>query len=279
MAQDVEQAGGISPHTLPSEEFFAERRAALARQYYALPIYGSPAFWTMLEGRQKDKQALPLEVLVKVLRDADVRDDKQARHRLCTIIITRVQASNEQWVRQALASIHMQADERHDLAADLYADLCELLLHMLLDPSHIFWEENFLHSLRFARKHAYKSFLRREGYLTSSSSAGRRVPHILLESLERFGNQTGRMLDIRDEEAEQAFDRVEQVDFAATLMHLPAHQRAVVWLIFFEGHTTKTASRLLDTSERTVRNRLRAALTQLREVFETEQEVVDGESA
>lgn len=279
MAQDVEQAGGISPHTLPSEDFFAERRAALARQYYTLPIYGSSAFWTLLEGRRQEKQALPLEVLVKVLRDADARNDEQARRRLCAIIIARVQTSNEQWVRQALAGIHVLADERRDMAADLYADLCELLLHVLLDPAHVFWEENFLQSLRFARKHAYKSFLRREGFLIASSSAGRRVPHILLESLERFGNQTGRVLDIRDERAEQAFDRVEQGDLAATLMHLPVHQRAVVWLIFFEGHTTKSVSRLLDTSERTVRNRLRAALTQLREVFGTEQEVVDGESA
>ncbi len=293
MAQDVKRAEDISPHMLPSETFFAERRAALTRQYYALPAYGSRAFWTHLEGRQEDTQTLPLEVLVKVVREADARDDKKTRRRLCTIILARVQTSNEQWVRQVLASIYVQADERRDMVADLYADLCELLLRTLIDPNQTFWEENFLHSLRFARQHAYKSFLRREGHLISNS--GRRVPRSLLESLEHFSKPTRKKwfsrdedadqtnststLDIRDERAEQAFEQVEQADLLATLMLLPMHQRTVVWLIFFEGHTTKTVSTLLKTSGRTVRNRLRAALTQLREVFEAEQEVVDGEGA
>ncbi|MGH2480129.1 MAG: RNA polymerase sigma factor, partial [Ktedonobacteraceae bacterium] len=277
VAQDVEQTEGISPHTLSPEALFAERRAALARQYHTLPAYNSPTFWTLLEGCQEDEQVLPLEVLVKVLREAGARKDEQTRRRLCEIIITRVQTSNELWVRQVLASTRILAGERRDMAADLYADLCELLLRALLDPTHSFWEENFQHSLCFARKHAYESFLRREGRLISNP--GKRVPRILLESLERFGTQADRMLDIRDEHAEQALYRVEQANLAATLVHLPVHQRAVIWLIFFEGQTTKTVGTLLDISERTVRNRLRAALTQLREVFEAEQEVIDGESA
>ena len=276
MAQDVEQTEGISPHTLSPEALFAERRAALARQYHTLPTYSSPTFWTLLEGCQEDEQALPLEVLVKVLREAGARKDELARRRLCEIIIARVQTSNELWVRQILASTRVLADERRDMAADLYSDLCELLLRALLDPTHSFWEENFQHSLRFARKHACESFLRREGRLISP---GRRVPRTLLESLERFGKEADRTLDIRDEHAEQALYRVEQTNLAATLVHLPVHQRAVIWLIFFEGQTTKTVGTLLGISERTVRNRLRAALTQLRKVFEAEQEVIDGESA
>lgn len=277
VAQDVERVGGASPHTLSPEALFAERRVTLARQYHALPTYGSPDFWTLLEGYQEDGPTLPLEVLVKVLREAVARGDEQSWRRLCESIIARVQSSNEQWVKQALASTTLLASERQAMAADLYADLCELLLRVFMDPAQHFWEENFQHSLRFARKHAYESFLRREGRLISGP--GRRVPRRLLESLDRYGGRADKTLEIRDERAEQALYTVEQADLAALLLHLPVHQRAVIWLIFFEGHTTKAVATLLDISDRTVRNRLRAALAHLREIFEAEQEIIDGESA
>ncbi|HEU5383955.1 MAG TPA: sigma factor-like helix-turn-helix DNA-binding protein [Ktedonobacteraceae bacterium] len=282
MEKDVEQAGKEASPDVSPDAFFAARRVALTRQYDELPVYDSTAFWSLLENGQEGGRMLPLEVLVKVLRAAVFRADEQARRRLFMIIVARLQYANEQWVKQALSCSGLLVGEWRTMAADLYADLCELLLRLLVDPEQRFWEENFQHSLRFARKHVYESFMRREGYWRKlTPGAGKRVPHTLLESLERARRRIGfdTDLDIRDERAEQALVNVEQTDLATLLVHLPVHQRTVVWLIFWEGHTTKTVARLLDISDRTVRNRLRAALAQLREVFEAEQEVIDGASA
>src|SRR5579859_5736124 len=133
--------------------------------YRSLPAYGSVDFWALLEGyQQMSDEALPLEVVVMVLRqDAIARGDQQAQRRLCEVIIARLQASNEQWVNQVLSGIHPLASERHALAADLYADLCELLLRALLNVELSFWQERFYHCLRFLRKHAFEHFMRQEG--------------------------------------------------------------------------------------------------------------------
>lgn len=277
MEKESGQAEGMAAR---NDAWVAERRAMLAELYRALPAYGSVDFWNVLEGNQ----ALPLEVLVKVLRvEAIARGDAQARRRIFAIIIARLQSSNEQWVRQMLASLHLLAGERQALAADLYADLCEQLLRALLDPEQRFWEEAFLHSLRFARRHVCERFLRREGYWRREDSGpGQRVPHALLESLERaewrvaFRDEW----DVPDERAEQAFLLVEQTEAASLLFHLPVRLRVIVWLVFWEDCSTKAVGELLGISDRTVRNRLRSALAQLRRILvEDEQEVIDGESA
>lgn len=262
---------------------FVEHRAALTRVYRALPAYGSTDFWRLLEGWQTSDQALPLEVLVMVLREDAIRcGDRQAQRRLSEVIIARLQSSNERWVNRVLSGIYPLASERSALAADLYADLCELLLRALLNVEQHFWQEQFYHCLRFLRKRAYESFMRQEGrWGKALSGSGRRVPHALLESLDRIRSAEGveRAREVSDERATRALLAVEQADVATLLCRLPLRLRAVVWLIFWEDYTIKAVSELLDISKRTVRNRLDSALAVLRQVLEDEQEVRDGASA
>lgn len=273
------ESGEAGKAPAQNDERSRERRTILAEAYRALPPYGSVEFWSRLEG----SQALPLEVLVKVLRaEAMARGDRQAQRRIFAVIIARLQSSNEQWVHHVLTSVHLLVGERQAFAADLYADLCEQLLRALLDPEQHFWEEAFQHCLSFARRHACERFLRREGYWQKETPGpGYRVPHMLLESLERAEWQVKfeDEWDVPDERAEQAFLLVEQSETASLLFHLPAQLRTIVWLIFWEDCSTKTVGELLGISDRTVRNRLRAALAQLRRILIDEQEVIDGESA
>ncbi len=279
MEKDTEQTEDRSFQ----EAKFQARRARLAGLYRALPPYGSTDFWRLLEQGEEEAQRLPLEVLVRVLREeAMAREDIQAQRRIFSVIIARLQYSNEQWIRAVLSGERLLNDERQAFAADLYADLCEQLLRSFLDPNQRFWEEAFHHCLRFTRRHIYKSFLNREGYWRKTTPGpGQRVPHTLLESLERVyreKEQRGEW-DVPDERAEQAFLRVEQRETASLLLHLPGHLRTIVWLIFWEDCSTKQVGELLGISDRTVRNRLRAALARLRRVLVAEQEVVDGASA
>lgn len=279
----MEKDRGQVEGDVPLNGTIEERRAILARLYRSLPAYGSADFWTLLEEGQKPECVLPLEVLVMVLRaDALAREDKQAQRRLCEVIIARLQFSNEQWVQHVLDGVHLLAGERRALAADLYADLCELLLRSLLDVEQRFWEEQFQHCLRFARKHAYESFMRREGHWRKSTPGpGKRVPRALVASMERreWQIEFAEARDVSDERAEQALLAVEQADMAALLRRLSPQLRAIIWLIFWEDRTVKGVSKLLGISDRTVRNRLRTALAQLRQVLEDEQEVIDGASA
>ncbi|HEY0752607.1 MAG TPA: sigma factor-like helix-turn-helix DNA-binding protein [Ktedonobacteraceae bacterium] len=262
---------------------FVEHRETLARIYRELPVYGSEDFWTLLETSQAAEQALPLEIVVRVLRENAIAcGDQQSRRRLCEIIIARLQSSNEQWVGQALSGLHPPAGERSILAADLYADLCELLLRALFNLEAHFWQERFYHCLRLLRKHAYESFLRKEGrWRKATPGPGKRVPYALLESIDRveWSADVVSARDVLDERAERDLLAVEQTDFAALLYRLPTRQRAVVWLIFWEDYTIKAISELLNITERTVSNRLAAALAKLRRVLEEEQEVRDGASA
>ncbi len=261
----------------------AEHRDALACVYRGLPVYGSTGFWALLEESQPSVQALPLEVVVMVLReDAIVRGDRLAQRRLCEVIIARLQASNEQWVKQVLFSIHPLASERSVLAADLYADLCEMLLRALLNVDQRFWQERFYHCLRFLRKHAYESFMRQEGrWRKGTPGPGKHVPYALLESIDRvkWSADVESARDVLDERAEQELLAVEQTDVATLLCRLPVRLRTVVWLVFWEDYTIKAVSELLNISKRTVRNRLDNALAALRQVLEDEQEVRDGASA
>lgn len=276
----MEKDNGESEHHSPPNEKSAERRAVLANKYCLLPTYGSTAFWNLLEEFSEEQQPLPLELLVKILREeALAHGDKQAQRRIFAVIITRLQTSNELWVGQALNGLRVHVGERRALIADLYADLCEHLLRAFIDVEQHFWEESFYHALRFARKHVYESFMRREGHWQKGTPGpGLRVPQTLLESLERaerLASFTGEC-ELPDERAEQAFRNVEQAD---VLLHLPPGLGAIVWLIFWEDCSTTMVSELLGISDRTVRNRLRAALARLRQIVLNEQEEIDGASA
>lgn len=279
----MKKDGGQGEASVSQHDAFAEHRDALARVYRSLPAYGSTDFWAMLEGYEMSDQALPLEIVVMVLReDALARGDREAQRRLCEVIVARLQSSNEQWVHQVLFGIHPLASERCILAADLYADLCEMLLRALLNVNLRFWQERFYHCLRFLRKHAYESFMRQEGrWHKATPGPGKHVPYTLLESIDRvkWSADLESARDVSDERAERELLAVEQTDLATLLCRLPVRLRAVVWLIFWEDYTIKAVSELLHISKRTVRNRLADALAELRQVLEEEQEVRDGASA
>lgn len=264
-------------------EAFVEHREALARMYRGLPVYGSVDFWHLLEEGQGADQEVPLEVVVMVLRGEVMgRGDQAGQRRLCEVIVARLQSSNEQWVHQVIYGLHSPASERVALAADLYADLCEMLLRALFNADLRFWEERFYHCLRFLRKHVYESFMRQEGrWRKTTPGPGKHVPYALLESIDRVAWSEGgaSARDVLDERAERDLLAVEQTDLAMLLCRLPMRLRAVVWLIFWEDYTIKAVSELLNISIRTVRNRLKAALVELRQVLEDEQEVRDGARA
>src|SRR5438105_1476318 len=249
------------------------RRMYLASIYHALPDYGSTTFWRVVEEPDLTV-ALPLEVLTRCVRAAITRGDNAGRNRVIEVIIRRNQTSNEYWVRHALARLDVLPDERQTLEHDLYADLCESLIRALIDTKRLFWEEHFQHSLSFERKHVYQAYMTREGRWKKKSeddqqgvSVARRIPRSLIESLDRPAPRPEgdrHETQLVDERAQRELLAVEYTDIPRLILHLPEKMEAVVWLIFWEGKTEKAAAAILGVSDRTIRNRLHAALLLLR---------------
>lgn len=253
----------ISPE---KDRYYAEvvkRRQVLARIYHALPDVASSLFWEVVESAD-----IPLEVLVVCLRNLA---DNQQRQRILHIIVQRTQRTNEYWASCVLQRAAVRADERQALIYDLCADLYEHMLRALLDPRKLFWEENFLHSLCFERKHVYRSFMMREGRWHDERVArSERVPRAHLLRLDQPAPQHDGepyLLDLEDEHAQKMLQSIEVSDLLRCVLLLPEPLKAVVLLLYWEGRSEKETAHLLRISDRTVRNRRRDALKILRGFF------------
>jgi RNA polymerase sigma factor (sigma-70 family) len=253
----------------------------LANVYQALPEFGSIEFWRVVE-EPNLKAALPLEVLVRCFRLGIALEDDVGRNRIMEMIFRRTTSSNEYWSRQVLSSIHLTSEERSMSAHDLYADLCERVIHAVHDSKRLFWEENFQHCLCFERKHVYQAFMTREGrwYNQRANESGtRRIPRSLIGSLDQpVQHCNGELweVEIVDVQAQQALLSVEQHDLPLLILNLPAKLKPVIWLIFWEGRTEKNVAHILGVSDRTVRNRLQKALSLLRTGIESEGKTIYG---
>src|SRR5437773_7200475 len=277
----MEQATSQIEKNSNYDQELVKRRAFIATQFQALPPYGSVEFWSRIEESQL-KLALSLEVLVKCIRVAIMREDGAGKNRIFEMIFRRTQGANEYWSRQVLSRIHLPPEERCMCAHDLYADLCERVIRALNDSKRLFWEENFQHCLCFERKHVYQAFLTREGrwynqYANESNT--RRIPRSLIGSLDQpvqHANGESWEMDIVDEQAQQALLSVEQQDLPLLILNLPQKLKPVIWLLFWEGRTEKNVATILGVSDRTVRNRLQKALSLLRTAIDTEGKIIDG---
>jgi RNA polymerase sigma factor (sigma-70 family) len=246
-----------------------ERRALLARVYSSLPEYASPVFWPTLENEK-----IPLEILVRILRCRIPGSDSRGRNRLIEIIISRTRLSNEYWAQGVLENKALLVDERYALLCDLCADLYERVIRALTDPGRAFWEENFLHALRFERRHVCHTFMRREGlWLDPGSRRGSRVPRMLMARLDQPVSREEDellLLDIEDERAQKNMQAVEESDLLRLVLALPERLKLVLLLVFWEDRTEKNTAQILGVTDRTVRNRLRRALRLLQNRLQSE---------
>ena len=255
-----------------------KRRAAIATICDALPVYGSITFWEAIEAPGKD--VLPLEVLVRCVRDAVNRGDESRRRRVFEMIFRRIHTTNEYWANNVLKTMNLQAEEQAALAFDLYADLCECIMRALIDTSRLFWEEHFQHCLSFERRHVFRTFMTREGRWNSQTThKTSRIPRMLVSSLEQaVQHPEGDVYEstIADENAQKALLAVEHSDLPYFILDLPDKLKSVVLLVFWEGRTEKDTASVLGITDRTVRNRLQDAYEILRNKLEPERELLHG---
>ncbi|HTK11990.1 MAG TPA: sigma factor-like helix-turn-helix DNA-binding protein [Ktedonobacteraceae bacterium] len=261
----------VSSANYDPEEALARRRALLTRLFNALPLYASPAFWQVLEARET-----PLEVVARCLRLSVSLKDDPGRERLLEIVFARTYGMNQKWAQAALKNLPILTGERSSVVNDLCADLYECVFKALLDPTRLFWEENFLHCLYFERKHVYQAFLFREGYWKNTRiKQGTRVPRSLLERFDSPGSLTHEgyaMFDIVDEDAQRSLETLVNDEMLHLVLTLPERLKAVILLKFWGDCTEKEAAQILGVTDRTVRHRILVA-TELLRKYLTEEKV------
>lgn len=235
----------------------AERKQQLQQLYAGLPALHAPNFWPTLED-----SAVPLEVVVHCIR---LYSNDVVRQRLLEIIVRRTQKANELWAWSVISNVTVWLDsEQQILVSDVCADLYEYLMRAFLDHTRIFWEENFAHALLYARKTVFRTYMLREGYWKSNRTLeGNRVPRSAMASIERkraLIEQIGDDDDIEDERAQTILHAVESSDLLRLVLLLPDKLKIVLLLLYWEGKTEQESAQLLAITERTIRNRVQAAL-------------------
>jgi RNA polymerase sigma factor (sigma-70 family) len=271
MRENVETVEGNE-----SNAMFFQRRVHLARLFSTLPSYGSSAYWRVLE-EPDIHLALPLEVLVKCIRASVPRRDKVGQKRIFEILFRRIATSNARWVHNVLSTSHLSLSEQTLLAHDLYADICECVIRAVIDPTRLFWEENFSHCLIYERKRVYQKFMQREErWRNHNNQSGKHSSHSSpenIDQLEPYRRRKTRIWMVEDEAARQALLAVEQNDIPGLVTGLPDKLKAVILLVFWEDRTEKDTAKILGITDRTVRNRLKRALLLLHQQLELEREM------
>lgn len=237
-----------------------QRRLHIIKTFNELPLYDSAEFWRVVE-----RSELPREVLVKSLRFARRQQDHTGSRRIAEVIMRHTLAKNELWANNAAQKCYgLGWDEQRNMSLDLCSDLNEAILRAIFDPLRHFWEENFIHCVRYERMHVYHSFMLREGRLsTAHIERGRRIPRRLLLSLDHIAPCADYMYSPFDIEDEQAYLMLRSIDSSVVIeivSRLPERLRAVVLLIYWADKTEKDAAQVLGISDRTVRNRLHDAM-------------------
>ncbi|GHO64856.1 hypothetical protein KSC_037480 [Ktedonobacter sp. SOSP1-52] len=264
------------------EARWAHRRTQLKQHYETLPLDEQAGnqqeylFWQRVEAVET-----PLEVLVRCVRACASPSQTSKQRRLIEVIIRRTQYENETWARGVLSHLALHEDERRMLNADLCADLYEAIVRALLDPERRFWEEHFHHCLRYERQHIFRAFMMREGrWRDRDVERGSRIPRAVLQSLERpvlLDNGEEAQIEVEDARAEHMLRSVETSALLSLVQMLPRHLRMILLLLFWQEQTEREVACTLGITDRTVRNRKRQALEQLRLLLQQEEEVLkDG---
>lgn len=239
-----------------------ECHATLAQCYSSLPVYNSYEFWRVMEAT-----TTPLEIIARCFRVAHLYEDYLGRDRLFSLIVQRIHTLNVYWAQAVLKTTAVSPDVHSALVNDLCADLYECVLRALLDLGRRFWEEHFLHCLRLERQHVYKAFMMREGYWQELRvKRSMRVPRSLVMRLDTLIQQSDVIVfthEVEDEQAEKQLLAVERTELLELVHALPIKLKTILYLLFWEGRSEKEIARLLQITDRTVRNRKKEALHML----------------
>jgi hypothetical protein len=255
------------------DEGLQARRAALEQQFQALPTPRSPAYWQQIE-QAPAESVLPLEVLARCLRERLQSGTRQEVDRIFDVIWLRAQASITFWARkvasQSSGGRGLQIE--NDLVSACYLALWE----EIANKEHTFLLENFCHTLRLLEYHVAHEIMEREGFWKRKGvETPNRVQRENLASIEATisnDNESSLAETLPDPGAQSLLEHLDELlDLEAQLAQLEPNLRLIPYYLWC-GFTQEETARRLGITDRTVRNRLDAIRTFLRQQLEGEEQ-------
>lgn len=252
---------------------FALRRAQLEAQFQALPPVGGSDYWRRIE-EPIAEQRLPLEVLARCLRERIVAGVREDAERIYNVIAQRIKRKVGGWARSIASQARSGtgAQDPEDLEQGCYLKLWE----ELAGDGRTFLPENFMHGLERICQHVAHSEMERSGdWQRKGVKKPTRVPRGEMQRLPstqegeedaQHGSQT------EDATAQDAFDLAEYSDLFDTIRDLPADSRKILYDRFYRDRTQEETAADLGITDRTVRNRLKALLEDLRRRYQSGEE-------
>lgn len=246
------------------DDVYANRRAELDAQFRALPLAGDAAYWRHIESADKDS-ALPLEVLVRCVRERTAAGAIDDAMRIFEAILRRAQSPVERWTlkvaRQARSG--MKPELREDLAQECY----EKLWKELTDDGPTFLAVHFTSAFGHLCQHVAHDTMEKAGeWRRKGVATPTRIPRAETESIEakpKGEDDVPLVGQITDMRVHNAFDQAELSDLFDLVMKLPLDQRTIILDRFWDGRSQEETATKLGISDRMVRYRLKLILHDL----------------
>lgn len=250
------------------DDSYAARRAALEEQYRALPPAGSGAYWQRIE-EPDPAQRLPLEVLARCFRERKTAGFIEHADRVFITIMERIRPRIQKWT--ARIATQAKLGTKPQLREDLEQECHMRLWRELADDGPTFLLESFTHKLDRICDHAAHAVMEKAGEWTRRDvEHPTRVPASMRTSLDAIPQSADSppLADLLpDHHTANEFDWVEWNDLFSKIDQLPQEARAIIHGLFYHEQTQQEIAQELGVSDRTIRNRLKAILEDLRKRY------------
>lgn len=255
------------------EDRYAARRAALERQFQALPPASTAAYWQWIEA--PPATALPPEVLCRCLREHLSAEAKADALRIFDALFLQTQTTLQYWASNLVGK--SRAGPGSKLAEDVESECYEGLWKELASGKPSFLLENFQHALKRLAQHAAHSVLEREGlWKRPGVEHPTRIQQNDVDSLDaaRDNDTDATLADTLADPQSQLppLERETLIDLETSLSQLDETSRSVVFRYYYGGYTQQEIADWLGTTDRTVRNRIDKIVGYLRTYLGGEEE-------
>lgn len=248
------------------DDDYAARRAAMEQLFQSLPPAGSADYWRRIE-QATAENALPLEVLARCVRERATASQIGQAKRVCTVILGRIMRVVQQ---RAWSTVRASASrQKQELQKELEQECYTQLWKELIDSEPTWFHEHFAHALKRLMDHAEHSVMEHEGlWKRPGVDVPNRVPMKSQKPLETTVSPEEEMTlgeSLADPMAEKAFERAElEADIAELKAALKPDDYQLIHDLFWGQLTQEEVAERLHITDKTVRNRLKRIVRQLR---------------
>lgn len=245
------------------DDVYAARHAELEAQFQGLPPAGSESYWRRIEMPDAANR-LPLEVLARCFRERHFAGFGEDAERILIVIMERIRNHVSWWARSIAARARSGSLDADDLEQVCHMKLWE----ELVSEGRTFLLENFRHKLDFICQHVQQSEMEKAGeWQRPGVETPQRVPRGQVESLqtEPQGMEELPLTErVPDEKAQEEIEKANLSDLFDLVDKLPPDERIIIndWLS--GDRTQEETATTLSVTARTIRNRLKKILDDLR---------------